>query len=44
MENLDIILMTAVVVILYAVFLGNTFSAFSSMVDKAEKENKEREK
>ncbi len=44
MENLDILLMTAVVVILYGVFLGNTFSAFSSMVDKAEKENKNREK
>jgi ABC-type proline/glycine betaine transport system permease subunit len=44
MENLDIILMTVVVVALYAVFLGNTFSAFSSMVDKAEKENKNRDK
>jgi hypothetical protein len=44
MENLDILIMTVVVVSLYAVFLGNTFKVFSTMVDKAKKENEDRVK
>jgi hypothetical protein len=42
MENLDILIMTVVVISLYAVFLGNTFKVFSKMVDKATKENDDR--
>jgi hypothetical protein len=43
MENLDILLLTAIVVVLYTIFLGNTYREFSKMADKATKVNKDRE-
>jgi ABC-type proline/glycine betaine transport system permease subunit len=43
MENLDIIILTAVVVTLYSIFLTKTFNIFSKMVNKATKENLDRE-